>query len=66
MLKKDRISIQQKLFYEKNRDILLQKRNDYQNKRNTDYKELLKSYVKLPNKIKALEEKVKINDSENN
>ena len=42
---KDKISIQQKIYYEKNRDKLLQKQNDYRNKRNTYYKELLKSYV---------------------
>ena len=63
---KDRISIQQKIYYEKNRDKLLQKQNDYTNKRNTDYKELLRSYAELENKLEALEENFKINDSENN
>ena len=56
---KDKISIQQKIYYEKNRDKLLQKQNDYRNKKNTDYKELHRSYAQLENKLKALEEKVK-------
>ena len=43
---KDKISSQQKN-YEKTRDKLLQKQNDYRNRRNTDYKELLRSYVEL-------------------
>ena len=60
---KNKISIQQKIYYEKNRDKLLQKQNDYRNKRNTDYKELHKSYVELQNKLKALEEYLTINDS---
>ena len=57
---KNKISIQQKIYYEKNRDKLLQKQNDYNKKRSTDYKELQRSYVELQNKLKALE----INDSE--
>ena len=56
---KNKISIQQKIYYEKNRDKLLQKQNDYRNKRNTDYKELHNSYVELQNKLKALEEYLK-------
>ena len=52
---KYKISMQQKIYYERNRDKLLQKQNDYRNKRNTDYKELHKSYVELENKLKALE-----------
>ena len=63
---KDKISSQQKIYYEKNGDKLLQKQNDYRNKRNTDCKELLVSYVELENKFKAMEEKFKKNDSENN
>ena len=51
---------------EKNTDKLLQKQNDYRNKRKTDFKEFHISYVELQNKLKALEEKVKINDSEIN
>ena len=48
-----------KIYYGKNRDKQLQKQNDYRNKRNTDYKELLRSYAELENKLKALKEKVK-------
>ena len=61
---KDKILIQQKEYYEKNRDKLLQKQNDYRNKRNTDFKELHKSCVELENQLKALEEILRINDSE--
>ena len=56
---KDKISIQQKFYDEENREKLLEKQNDYRNKRNTDYKELLRSYAELQNKLGALEEKVK-------
>ena len=56
---KDKLSMQQKIFYEKNRDKLLQKQNDYSKKRSTEYKELQRSYVELQNKLKALEEKFK-------
>ena len=55
---KDKISNQQKIYYEKNRDKLLQKQNDYRNKRNTEFKDLVKSYTELQNKLKTLEEKV--------
>ena len=61
---KDKISMQQKIYYEKNKDKLLQKQNDYSKKRSTDYKELQRSYVELENKLKALEEILKINDTE--
>ena len=61
---KDKTSNQQKLYYEKNRDKLLQKQNDYRNKRNTEFKDLVESYAELQNKLKSLEEKLKINDSE--
>ena len=57
--KKDKISNQHEIYYEKNRDKLLQKQNDYSKKRSTDYKELQRSYVELQNKLKALEEKLK-------
>ena len=50
---KDKISNQQKINYEKNRDKLLQKQNDYNKRRSTDYKE-------LQNKLKTLEEKLGI------
>ena len=56
---KEKISIQQKKYYDKNRDKLLQKQNDHRNKRNTDFEELHRSYIELQNKLKALEEKVK-------
>ena len=55
----------QRTFWKK-KDKLLQKQNDYRNKTNTDFKELHNSYVELQNKLKALEEKVTINESENN
>ena len=55
---KDIKSNQQKIFYEKNRDKLLQKQNDYRNKRNTEFKDLVKSYAELRNKLKSLEEKI--------
>ena len=42
----------------KNRDKLLQKQKDYINKRNTEFKELLRSYADLQNKLKAFEEKI--------
>ena len=61
---KNKISMQQKIYYEKKRDKLLQKQNEYRNKRTTDYKDLVKSYDEIQNKIKALEEKFKINESE--
>ena len=56
---KDKISIQQKTYYEKNRDNLLQEQNDYRNKRNTEFRASHRSYVELQNNLKALEEKVK-------
>ena len=57
---KDKISNQQKIYYEKNRDKLLQKQNDYRNKRNIEFKDLVRSYAELEKKLKALEENVKI------
>ena len=56
----DKISLQQKVYYEK------KETNYYRNKRNTDFKDLLRSYAELEKKLKALEEKVRIDDSENN
>ena len=56
---KDKLSNQRKIYYEKNREKLLQK----QSNRYTNFKELHRSYVELQNKLKALEEKIKINDS---
>ena len=53
---KDKISKQQKIYYEKNREkILLQK----QNNRNIQIRELVVSYVELENRLKALEEYLK-------
>ena len=58
---KDKISKQQKKYYEKNREkILLQK----QNNRSIQFRDLVVSYVELENRLKALEEYLTINDSE--
>ena len=62
---KDKISNQQKVYYEKNREkILLQK----QNNRSIQFRDLVISYVELENRLKTLEEKLNvyknINDSE--
>ena len=54
---RDKISNQQKIYYEKSRDKLLEKQNDYKNKRNTEFKVLVRSYAELKNELKALEEK---------
>ena len=56
---KDKISIQQKIYYEKNRDKLLHKQNDYRNKRNTGFKDLVKFFIELENRLKSVEEKFK-------
>ena len=55
---KDKISNQQKIYYEKNRDKLLEKQNDYRIKKNTEFKDLVRSYAELQNKLKAWEEKI--------
>ena len=58
---KDKLSDQQKIYYEKNRDrILLQK----QNNRSIQFRDLVVSYVELENRLKALEENFKIIDPE--
>ena len=62
---KDKISKQQKIYYEKNREKrLLQK----QNNRCIQFRDLVISYIELENRLKALEEKLNvyknINDSE--
>ena len=50
---KDKISNQQKIFYEKNREkILLQK----QNNRSIQVRDLVISYVELENRLKTLDE----------
>ena len=52
---KDKISKQQKIFYEKNREkILLQK----QNNRSIQFRDLVISDVELENRFKKLEEKL--------
>ena len=51
---KDKISNQQKIYYEKNREkILLQKQNN-----RSQFRDLVISYIELENRLKALEEKV--------
>ena len=53
---KDKISNQQKVYYEKNREkILIQK----QNNRCIQFRDLVISYVELENRLKATEEKLK-------
>ena len=61
---KDKISNQQKIYYEKNREkILLQKENN-----RSQFRDLVISYIELENRLKTLEEKLNvyknINDSE--
>ena len=52
---KDKISNQQKVYYEKNREkISLQK----QNSRSIQFRDLVVSYIELENRLKALEEKL--------
>ena len=65
MIIKIKYQVTKKLYHEKNRDKLSQKQNDYRNKRDTDFKDLVKSYVELGNKLRASEKKFEINDSEN-
>ena len=59
---KDKMSNQQKNYYETNRDNLLQK----QNNRFMNFKQLHRPYAELQNRLKAMEEKLSKNDSENN
>ena len=56
----DKLSNQRKLYYEINRDKLLQK----QNNRYIKFKEFFRSCVELENKLKALEEKFSLKHSE--
>ena len=54
---KYKISNQQKVYYEMNREkIILQK----QNNRSIQFRDLVVSYVELENRLKALEEKLKL------
>ena len=59
---RDKLSNERKIYYEKNRDKLLQK----QNNRYINFKELRRPYGELDNRLKVMEEKLKINDSEMN
>ena len=58
---KDKISNQRKIYYEKNKDRLLR----IANARHIHFKELVRSYVELESRLKALERNFSINDSEN-
>ena len=54
---KDKISNQQKVYYEKSREkILLQK----QNNRCIQFRDLIKSFIELEKRFKTLEEKLKL------
>ena len=54
---KDKISMQQKLYYEKNREkIFLQK----QNNRSIQFRDLVISYIELESRLKTLEEKLNV------
>ena len=57
---KDKISIQQKTILRKNREKLIQKQYDYRNKRNSDFQELLETFVEFENRLKAMEENLEI------
>ena len=60
---KDKISNQQKLYYEKSREkIMLQ----IQNKKYIQFKDLVRSFVELDDRLKLMDEKFAINDSGNN
>ena len=54
---KDKISNQQKIYYEKNGEIILLQK---QNNRSIQFGELVISYIALENRLKALEEKLKL------
>ena len=51
----DEMSNERKIYYENNKDKLLQKQTD----RFIHFKELARTYVELGNRVKALEEKTK-------
>ena len=57
----EKVSNQQKKYFERNRDKPFQK----QNIRYIIYKEIHRSYVELQNKLKSIEEKFTTNDSKN-
>ena len=58
--------MQQKVYYEKIEKNFYRNKMTIAKKGSTDYKELHRSYVEIQNKLKAVEEKVKINDTEFN
>ena len=58
-MKIKKTSNQKIIYFEKNRDKLLQK----QNNRYINYKGLLRPYAELENKLKMMEESFKINES---
>ena len=61
---KDKLSNQRKLYYEKKRDLLLAKSKINQQNRNYQRKIYKQQVEELNEKLKSLEEKFKINDSE--
>ena len=61
---KNKLSNQRKLYYEKNRDVLLAKSKKNQQNRNYERKIYKQQVEELNKKLKSLEEKFKINDSE--
>ena len=61
---KDKLSNQRKFFYETNRDVLLAKSKLNQQNRNYERKIYKQQVEELNKKLKSLQEKFKINDSE--
>ena len=61
---KDKLSNQQKLYYEKSRDVLLAKSKLNQQNRNYERKIYKQQVEELNKKLKSLEEKLKINEPE--
>ena len=61
---KDKLSNQRKLYYEKNRDVLLAKCKLNQQNRNYERKVYKQQVEEHNRKLKSIEEKFKINDSE--
>ena len=61
---KARLSNQRKLYYEKNRDVLLAKSKFNQQNRHYERKIYKQQVEELNKKLKSLEEKFKINESE--
>ena len=61
---KDKLTKQRKIYYEKNRDVLLAKSKLNQQNRNYERKIYKQQVEELNKKLKSLEEKFKINYSE--